>query len=122
MLLVNVYLPTNNGENKEPQLIYLKRLASIIDDAQEQNVCIVSDLNATPDTTFFTDIQLLCCDHDVVLSDERALPQTSFTHVNQGCHLRMWLDHVMLSPCLYNVMEECAILYDSVSSDHFSLL
>ena len=52
----------------------------------------------------------------------RVLPPTSFTHVNHGCLSYTWQDHVVSSPCLYNVMEECAILYHSVSLDHFSLL
>ena len=95
------------------------RIAYIIDDAQEQNVCILGDFNIALGTTFFTDIQHICGDHGMVLADVRALSLTSFTHINQGCLLRMWLDHMMLLPCLYNVMEECSLLYDSVSSDHF---
>ena len=38
------------------QLMYLGRLASIIDDAQEQIACILGDYNAAPATTFFKDI------------------------------------------------------------------
>lgn len=35
---------------------------------------------------------------------------------------RSWLDHIVVSPCLFSVIEECNILYDSVASDHFPLL
>ncbi|KAG0716019.1 hypothetical protein GWK47_010600 [Chionoecetes opilio] len=122
MLLVNVYLPTSNVENRDEQQMYLGRLASIIEDAEEQNVCILGDFNAAPGTAFFTDIQRMCGDRDMVMADVRALPPTSFTHVNQGCLSRTWLDHVLLSPCLFDVMDECSILYNSVSSDHFPLL
>ncbi|KAG0718574.1 hypothetical protein GWK47_052183 [Chionoecetes opilio] len=64
----------------------------------------------------------MCGDRDMVMADVRALPPTSFTHVNQGCLSRTWLGHVLLSTCLFDVMDECSILYNSVSSDHFPLL
>jgi len=119
MLLVNVYLPTSNVENRDEQHMYLGRLISIIDDAQEQNVCILGNYNAAPGTNVLTDIQRMCDNRDMVIADVRALPPTGFTHVSQGCLSRTWLDHVVLSPCLNNVMDECSILYNSVSSDHF---
>ena len=122
MLLVNVYLPTSSVENRHDQLMYLGRLASLIEDAQERNICILGDFNAAPGTEFFTDVQRMCDDHGMVMADVRALPPTSFTHVNQGCLSHSWLDHVVVSPCLDAVKEECTILYDSVSSDHFPLL
>ncbi len=122
MLLVNVYLPTSSLENRDEQQLYLGRLTSIIEDAQEQNICILGDFNAAPDTDFFTDIQHMCDDHDMVIADVRVLPPSSYTHVNQGCLSCTWLDHVLLSPCLNEVMEECNILYNSVSSDHFPLI
>ena len=40
VLLLNVYLPTNRAENREEQLEYLGKLASIIDDVQVANVCV----------------------------------------------------------------------------------
>ena len=65
MLLVNMYLPNNNVENPD-QEIYLGRFTSIIDDGQELNVCILGQFNATPETTFFTNIQYMCNDLDMV--------------------------------------------------------
>ena len=122
MLLVNVYLPTNSRENSDEQALCLGKLAAIIDNAQEQNVCIVGDFNAAPGTEYYEDIQHMCSERDMVIADVRALPPSTFTHVNHGCLSRTWLDHVVLSPCLYSVMDECTILYNSVTSDHFPLL
>ena len=122
LLLVNVYLPTNSRENREEQDMYIGRLASLIEDAQEQNICVLGDFNAAPGTEFYDDVQNMCVERDMIMADTSTLPPTSFTHVNHGCLSRAWLDHVVLSPCLYNVMDECTILYDSVSSDHFPLL
>ena len=56
VLLVNVYLPTSSAENRDEQLMYLGRLAALLDDAEEQHVCVLGDFNAAPGTAFFTDV------------------------------------------------------------------
>lgn len=111
-ILVNVHLPTKIRENMDDQAMCLGTLASLVDSAQEQHVCVLGDFNAAPGTPFFSDLQHMCEDRDMVVADVRTLPPTSSTHVNMGCLSRTWLDHVVLSPCLHNALDGCTILYD----------
>lgn len=50
------------------------------------------------------------------------LSPTSYTHTNMGCLSYSWHYHVVFSPCLYNIMEECTFMYNTVTSDHCPLL
>lgn len=121
LLMLNVYLPTNSAYNREEQLSYLGKLASLMDGAQEEHICIIGDFNAAPNSEYYEDIKLICQERDLEIVDVSLLPPDSFTHVNHGCLSQTWLDHIVLSPCLKNTVTDCNIQYDSISSDHFPL-
>ena len=110
MLLLNVYLPTDCAENTDEQQVYLGKLASLIDDAMERHICVVGDFNARPGSAFFSDLSDLCRERDLTIADVAALPAGTFTHVNAEFLTQSWLDHVLLSPGLYNAMDSCEVL------------
>lgn len=70
------------------------------------NIFVLGDFNATPGSDNVYDIQQICGEHGMVLADVRMLPPPTLSHVNQGCLSCSLLDHVALSPFLYNVTSD----------------
>lgn len=77
--------PTNSAESREEQQKYLGKLVSLIDDANEQHICVIRDFNARPNTRFFNELSGMCCEWGLVIADTTMLPLGSFSHVNHGC-------------------------------------
>ena len=121
VLFLNVYLPTNTVDNRDEQLTYLGKISSLVEAAQEDNICIMGDFNVSPNAEIFNELNDMCQERNLEIADVAILPADSFTHVNQACLSKSWLDHIILSQCLRGVVTGCDILYDSISSDHFPL-
>ena len=56
ILFINVYLPTNNPEYEELFTSYLGKLSSIVSTCEEDNVCILDDINAAPGSPRFGEL------------------------------------------------------------------
>lgn len=89
--------------------MFSDRLVSLAD-AQEHIIIMLGDFNAALGSDYYCDVHPVCCDRDVLLADVGMLPQSTFTHVKHGCLSFSQLDHVAMSPCLYNDTDECTVL------------
>ena len=121
ILFINVYLPTNNAENVDLYLDYIGKITSIVEESQWQNICIIGDFNAAPGTDYFLELVTLCSSQNLIISDVALLPENSYTHINHAHLSRSWLDHCLISEGLYNVIDNAAIDYDCIQSDHLPL-
>lgn len=77
----------------------------MLDIPQEQSTCSVRFFIAAPGICFFSDVKQMCDGRDMVMADVMRPPPTSYIHVNMGCLSRSWLDHIVLLPRLYNIMD-----------------
>lgn len=94
----------------------------MLKNSHEQNVCVVGDLTVVLGTASFNDLKQVYDERDMVMADVMALPPTSYTDVNMECCSPSWPDHIVLSPYLYNIKEECTIIYNTAPLDKFPLL
>ena len=85
----------------------------------------MSDFNSDPFKAghhkFFTELEQLCIERDLIFADISRLPGDSDTHINNGSLSKSWLDHCIISPILKDIM--CNIFIDNEysGSDNFPL-
>lgn len=78
---------------KDQQCMYVLKLASIIDNAEEQHICVLGDFKATHGTSVFSVIQRKYNDRDMVIADVRTpsdelhlcQPREPFSHMAILC-------------------------------------
>ena len=95
----------------------------MIEESPTSNVAILGDFNAGIDTQFDTDLQELCSNLDLVVSDCDFYGRTSgmFTHVSNAHGSTSWLDHVIFSRDIQAKLQSVSILDMLPSSDHVPL-
>ena len=77
ILFLNVYMPTNSHDETDLYNFYLGKLSSIIAECQEENICIMGDLNASPGSGRYNDLLSMTHEYDMVISDvSRLSPDT----------------------------------------------
>ena len=103
-LFLNVYLPYFSNDNLDDYDMYMGKIASILDGSDASGVVIVGDFNAGPSSPFFEELQILCREKDLIISDVVSLPQGTFTHVNNGTTTKSWLDHCVCSQSMHERM------------------
>ena len=95
--------------------MYLGKIASIIEDSNAPGV------NADVNGDFYLELQQLCSDRELTISDVALLPGDSYTHVNNGNLTRSWLDHCVTSLVIHAAISNIHIDNDYTGSDHFPL-
>ena len=121
ILILKICLPTNSQNNNEEFVIYMGKLPAILTECDEEHICIIGDMNASPGSGKFDEIKSLCRDHDLIMADVELLPHNSFSHLNHGSLTRSWLDHSLLSENLARSIIERKLLDDFSTSDHCPL-
>ena len=72
-------------------------LSSKLESHEEDHVCILGDINATPGLPQFNEICAMLHDNSVMFRDTAILPDDTYTHVNNGSQTCSWLDHIAMS-------------------------
>ena len=121
ILILNVYVPTNSPNYCEEFTIYMGKISAILSNCEEENVCVIGDMNASPGNSRFDEIKSLCRDHEMVIADVEILPQDSFSHLNHGSLTSSWIDHSLMSLRLLQSVVECKLIDDFSTSDHCPL-
>ena len=90
-------MPYQCDDNFELFMEYVGKLSALIEESLTNNVAILGDFNAGIDTQFDTELQALCSNLDLVVSDCDFYGRTSgmFTHVSNAHGSTSWLDHVI---------------------------
>ena len=120
VLFLNVYLPTECLNNYDLYMSYLGKIVSLANDPEIDVICVMGDLNASPNSTHFCELQNACSDNDLVIADVHSLPPGSYTHINNN-NVCSWLDHIVLSGNVSRSFGNCQIDYGGSTSDHFPI-
>ncbi|ELT97153.1 hypothetical protein CAPTEDRAFT_193490, partial [Capitella teleta] len=124
-LLLNVYLPyftgSDNDDNYHEFMAVISKAIGIIGTSPTLNACIIGDFNActTKNTPFGKDIQLMCDENCLLLSDVMLLSPDSFTFYSEARHSTSWLDHCVSTLQAHMSITDINIAYDVLFSDHF---
>lgn len=123
ILLIGVYLPYDNKQNFAQYVHYLAMLKSIIDEYDSPYVCILGDFNAdiVKQTDFGKELEGFCQETSLKVADILLLPQTSFTHINDGSSTESWLDHILCTNGSFSIIDDVRIDLSIASSDHFPI-
>lgn len=118
VLFLNVYFPTNSGDNLDEFIVCHGQLASILESYSEDNICIIGDFNAPIDCNRFVELSEMMREYNVNFHDTVMLPPDTYTHVNNGNLAHSWLDHIALSSALAGTVNDCYTEPDVGCSDH----
>ena len=123
MLFISVYMPYQCKDNFELFMEYIGKISALIEESPTSNIAIVGDFNAAIDTQFDVELQELCNNLSLVISDCNYYGRNSgmFTHVSDAHGTTSWLDHVLCSQDMQTKLHSIAILDMLPSSDHVPL-
>jgi exonuclease III len=122
VLLVCVYMPTDGGDAEcvENYAETCANLTALIAESDAVHFVIAGDFSCHTGSRFFRIFQKLD-DDSLCMSDQSRLNNV-FTYFNDAGTSSTWIDYVLCSQGLDNLVRGMDILYDYVSSDHKPLL
>ena len=69
LLFINVYMPYQSDDNFEIFMEYIGKITALTDESPTSNIAIIGDFNAAIDTHFDVELQELCRNLSLVISD-----------------------------------------------------
>ena len=93
----------------------------ILESHEEDHVCILGDFNATPGSPRFNEMCDMLHQNNVMFRDTDILPDSTYTHVNNGNQTCSWLDHIAMSDVLSESTVDSRTLQDVACSDHCAI-
>lgn len=119
LLLLNVYMPTNYGDDLslESYIDCLCQLHALIVDSDAIHTVISGDFNCSPGSRFFGDFASFASDNNLITSDLNRL-QDVVTYISDDGSKRSWVDHILSNAAVDNLMDNICILNDVIVSDH----
>ncbi len=130
ILLVNVYMPCSSHENREEFIYYLSKLDSIVAASDTPYCMVIGDFNADMKTDERGDInqvfgELLkqhCTAEKLLITDHLYLQnQNPYTFYSASHGSTSWLDHVVCTATMHELIQDVCIKYKYVTSDHFPI-
>ena len=102
---------------------YIGKITALIDESPTSNIAIIGDFNTAIDKHFDVELQELCSNLSLVISDCGYYGRTSgtFTHVSYAHGTTSWLDHVICSHDMQARLHSVDILDMLPSSDYVPL-
>ena len=122
ILLLNVYLPYFCPENFDAYQAYLGELSSFCNINAALEIFILGDFNAGKDNQFRQVLIDFCEDNNFIISDDRLLPDTSFTYISDSHNSTSWIDHCVTTAMAHRLMINIEVLLEYICSDHHPLL
>lgn len=126
LLIINVYMPCDYGNNLNEYNNYLSKVSNVIDSYNSPYVYVVGDFNAhlksngSDNSRFGVELSDFCENESLVISDFDFLSNNScvstFSNVANNC--QRWLDHVVSTVSAHSLIEDIKVLDDFVTSDH----
>jgi len=118
ILIINVYMPTNYGDDNSLELYVdcLSKLHAIVD-SEAAHILIVGDFNCSPGSRFFNDFIDFANDNNFIVSDLHRLTD-AVTYVSDDGKRMTWIDHVLCTASANNLISHMSILEDVICSDH----
>jgi len=129
ILILNVYLPYDNGDNYDDYLYYLHMINNIITDFPSCYSFICGDFNANANSLhvqsthrFGRELIQFCNDESYILSDVcHNCDDSTFTYFSEMHNTVSWLDHIVSSVSAHSLIDDIWVKYNFVSSDHLPL-
>jgi len=120
ILFASVYMPTDYRD--EDSLVnYMDvfgELNSLISDNSVFHTVLAGDFNCHNRSRFYSNCTHLIDDCSLVASDIKRLSFDTFTHFSDwGCNM-FWIDHILCSSSVDNLIVDMHVLHNFVSSDH----
>ena len=120
--IINVYLPFYSADNYDLYIDYIGRISGILESRDVSEVIIIGDFNAKVNGEFYEEWLPICEEYNLLFADVQKLPETTYTHVNNGTLTAAWLDHCVMTQTAYNSLLDISVEYNYHGSDHFPLI
>jgi exonuclease III len=131
LLIVNTYLPCSSSNNLDEFQMYLGKMDSIITTSDTVYSMIMGDFNSDtkpssegPTTQLFgRKLLSFCEENNLVLADYlRLRNRDAYTFVSYAHGTTSWLDHVVCTKSMDQIIQNVSIDYSVICSDHFPIL
>jgi exonuclease III len=123
-LLLSVYMPTeyNDDDSLENYVDMCAHLNALITDIELPHVVIVGDFNCQTGSRFFDVLSDLMVDANLTCSDLPLLSGADnpsvFTYCSDSGANTSWIDHIVCSYEMNNIVSDVNVLHDFMCSDH----
>ena len=120
IMLISVYMPTNYGDDIS-LLAYIECLCNIQSMIAENNVVdiiIAGDFNCSINSRFYVEFTQFIYDNCLVATDLHKLDNNTFTYIKDDGSVHTWIDHIVSSRSMDDKIENVAVLYHVITSDH----
>jgi exonuclease III len=123
IIVMCVYMPTDESCNLPLFTQCLGEMNAIIEDNNVENVYMLGDFNAHPTACFGEELFNFCRERSWICADVVRLGIASDTHTYvsevHGCH--RWLDHCVVSTSAMSTILNIEVVDDVYWSDHYPL-
>ena len=122
IVLLNVYLPCDNGSNLEDYRFYLSKVDSLIGNTPYS--AAFGDFNANIKSSthrFGKELVHFCETENLIISDSIIGDKDKFTFYSEAHDSTAWLDHLVSSSSFHSLIENIYVDNSLVSSDHFPI-
>jgi exonuclease III len=118
-LLLNVYMPTNYGDDLslESYIDCLCKLHALILESDAIHTLIAGDFNCSPGSRFFPEFSSFAIENNLITSDLHRLHDI-VTYISDDGSKQSWVDHILSSTVIDNLLANICILNDVIASDH----
>jgi len=120
ILFASVYMP-KDYQDEDSLVNYMDvcgELNSLISNNVVFHTFLAADFNCHSGSRFYINFTHLIDDCSLVVSDIKRLSFDTFTYINDsGCNMS-WIDHILCSSAVDNLIVDMHVLHDFVSSDH----
>jgi len=119
VLFICVYMPVDYGHSEcyENYIETCANIKSLFENCEAVQVVIAGDFNCSAGTRFYGILTDFAVENNLVFTDLARLSDV-FTYCNDAGTKCSWIDHVLCSQTLDDLIDSCYVNYDFVTSDH----
>ena len=119
VLLISVYMPTNYNDDQSlhAYIDMCSNLNAIIVETDAIQTIIAGDFNCQEGSRFYNEFSNLATENNLIKSDIMRLNNV-FTYLSDNGEILSWLDHILCSPVLDNLITNVSVLTEVITSDH----
>jgi exonuclease III len=127
LLILNVYLPFDSGDNLDTFLFYLCKIESMISSYDTPYVLAFGDFNANISNSngvrpsrFGRELLNFCHSEGLVITDKTlSTSNDMYTFYSSAHGTVSWLDHIISTTSAHSLVSKVDVHHKFVSSDHF---
>ena len=119
ILLICVYMPTNYGDDSslESYIDCLGKLHAMMVECDNIHTVIAGDFNCGPGSRFFSEFKSFSDNNNLIVSDMKRYSD-GCTYISDDGLRMSWLDHLLASATIDNVVDNITIHNEVIVSDH----